>query len=526
VDEIDHTVGQRILIEGLNAHKAYLMINLVLGSNLMRIYNLPGAALLHDPDPEIEAFFRAYGVNEFYYLSDRNQSLGAWVTAGLRAYLLLLNCPDMDDFIQWKDGDFYPGRGVYDWLLRSSGMGTVDRYTLLFFSMLATSFNYDDYVSGLFGSGRFPVLVQAERQFIPESILFRNALAKGMEVCQRGGGPTSFSMFRFSGHEEMYCNTFRFSREQFDFIWQHHREESVRMGGDFITSRVNGEVRKNDIADAKLAFGVATDITRESLCERFGWDPKTPIVILMANTLTDGVFTNRWKLFRDNFTFIDRTVQAMPGISTVNWLIKSHPSDVKNQVKVTGRDVYEKWAGDCPHVQFYPNEWGGRPLFGIVDAVITSHGSPGVEYSCFGIPCVLGGESLYSGRGFTHEPQTRDEYFELLKNIHTLSPLNREQVERAKAFAYLYLILSRVEVEFLPEVSVHAGYDDERYLMDAAAQLTKIDPLRHKLGRMLRIQIEDGHRHLLNYDWVGLDALHDRPRPRSAGKEGGVALWE
>lgn len=497
--------GQRVLVEGLNSHKAYLMINLIVGSHLMREHGLAGAGLLHEPNAEIETMFRSYGISEFHYLSDRDLSLSGRLRAGVAASCMVAVSSGMDDLLQQNIHGVYIGKCAYDWYLRGMGAGTVDSCTVLFFAMLATAIGYAEYASKLFSCGRFPVVVQAERQFVPEGPLFQTALACGCMVYSRGGGPTSFTVFRFDSPAQAYCNTHRYGEALFEHVWRNHRETAVEVGGRFMADRFSGNVRRNDIPDASLAYAASTEMDRTTLCQRFGWDPAKPIVAVMSNMLNDGVFTNRWSLFRDNYTWLVETVRAIATIDTVNWFVKAHPSDQKNAVKITGRHVYEQWAGDCPHVGFYHNEWGNRSIPRIVDAVLTAHGSAGLEYSCFGIPCVLGGESLYSGLGFTHEPKTPEEYFETLRNIHTLGRLKPEQIERAKVFTYIYMTLSRVESRILPDVSVHADYDDDRYLRDASELLERFAPMDEKLAAMIRIQVSRQHQHLMNYDFVGLD---------------------
>lgn len=521
IDEIQgNDSRQRVLIEGLNSHKAYLMVNLIVGSHLMRVYGYAGAALLHEPDTEIETMFRSYGINEFHYLSDRDLSLSGRLRAGLAASRMVAASSGMDDLLQQNTNGVYIGKCVYDWYLRGMGAGTVESCSVLFLAKLATAIGYAEYASKLFSGGRFPVVVQAERQFVPEGPLFQTALARGSVVYCRGGGPTSFTVHRFDTPARAYCNTHRYGEALFEHVWRNHRETAVEAGGRFMEDRFSGNVRRNDIPDASLAYAANNELDRGTLCQRFGWDPAKPMVAVMSNMLNDGVFTNRWSLFRDNFTWLEETVRAIAAIDTVNWFVKAHPSDQKNAVKITGRHVYEKWAGNSPHVGFYPNEWGNRALPRIVDAVLTAHGSAGLEYSCLGIPCVLGGESLYSGLGFTHEPKTPEEYFETLRNIHTLGRLEPEQVERAKVFAYIYMTLSRVESRILPDVSVYADYDDDTYLRDAARLVQKFDPLDERLGALMPILVRQGYRHLLHYDRIGLDVPYARPTMPDVRGEG------
>jgi hypothetical protein len=498
--------GKRVLVEGLNPHKAYLMVNLVIGGYLMRMHHLAGAGLLHAPDPEVEAMFRAYGITEFYYLSDLERSLGARLRSGFRAFRVMAAHSRIDDLLEYKRNGVFIGKAVYDWYLRAHGVGTVDEYSLLFFSMLATSLLYDERIAGLFAGEGFPVIVQAERQFVPEGILFQNAIASGLDVYSRGGGPTSFTIRRFTHPEQIFMNTHRYGQTLFDYVWNNYRAQAEEAGTSFMADRFSGNIRKNDIADAIVAHSGHENMDRETLCEMFDWDPEKPIVIIMSNMLSDGVFTNRWSLFRDLLSWLDETVRAAVANDSVNWLVKAHPSDKNKNVKISGRESYENHASDHPHVRFYPNEWGNKSLLKIVSTVLTAHGSAGIEFSTFGIPCVLGGESLYSGLGFSHEPQTRAEYFTALANIQELKPLSQEQMARAKVFTYIYLLLSRVESSILPDVSKYADYDDDKYLQDAIDLLRRHDPLEEKLGEMMRIQVEGGYRHMLNYDWVGLEA--------------------
>lgn len=511
---------QKVLIEGLNPHKAYLMTNLVIGSYHMSEHGLGGVGLLHEPNDEIEAMFRAYGIHEFHYLSDRDLSLRGRLRAGFCAFRMIAANGGVDDLLEETMQGVYVGKCVYDWYLRGHGLATVESYTVLFFAMLATGIGYVEYLSRLFSGGRFPVVVQAERQYAPEGIVCQAAVANGSTVYCRGGGPTSFSIFRITGPADFYRANHRYGRAIFEHVWQNYREHAVQLGGEFMADRFSGNVRRNDIPDASIAYAVNAGETRESLCERFGWDPAKPIVVVMGNMLNDGVFVNGWRLFRDNYVWIEKTVQTIADVNSVNWLVKAHPSDVVNPVKMTSRDVYEKWAGHCPHVQFYLNEWGSRALPGIVDAVLTVYGTAGIEYSSFGIPCVLAGQSMYSGLGFTHEPQTQEAYFETLRNIHTLGRLTPEQMERAKVYTYIYMMLSRVECRILPDVRVYADYDDEKYLRDAVALLERYSPMDEKLVEMIRLQVSRKRRHLLNYDYVGLDAADTYPASAGLQAEG------
>ena len=494
-----------VLVEGFVNHPGYFLINLIAGKYLMDVYRLPGAGLLPKPDPKQELLFQSYGINIFYYMSDRNYNFFDKIRYGLWSINLLKKIIDIDLFLNLKINGINIGKAVYDHYLRMSGVGTVEHLTKELFSGMVNALSYYNFSRDLFRNNSFPVFVQSEKQFVPYSIVFQSALKAGGVVYARGGGPTSFTLRKYDNINQVYMNTFRFDRKLYDYVYKNYRGQAVKLGGDIIRKRFAGDSGPNDIPDAALAFKKdQAIIQREELCDRFGWDVKRPIVGILANNLTDGVFTNRWALFRDNLQWLRQTLKFVRKINEVNWFVKPHPSDIRNKVKTDTKGEYLKWAKYCKHVQFLPEDVGSSSLPEIVDVVLTARGSAGLEYSCFGIPCILGGESLYSGLGFTYEPQSLKEYFDLLMNIHKIPSLEIKKVNRAKIFAYIYLILSRVETDFIPVFSMFKDYDEEKLWNDSSMLIKENDYKNDRLRKMIKIQVHKNCQHLLNYDWIGL----------------------
>ena len=64
----------------------------------------------------------------------------------------------------------------------------------------------------------------------------------------------------------------------------------------------------------------------------------------------------------------------------------------------------------------------------------------GVEAPVFGVPVVTGGTSHYSGRGFTLDSASADEYRALLARLHEQPPLTDEQVLPAKKHAHALFV--------------------------------------------------------------------------------------
>jgi hypothetical protein len=88
-----------------------------------------------------------------------------------------------------------------------------------------------------------------------------------------------------------------------------------------------------------------------------------------------------------------------------------------------------------------------RSLFPLVDCVLTVNGTVGMEFPCFGIPAVVAGTGRYNGYGFTVEPQSREEYFETLRNIGKIERLSEDVRLLARKHFHALVIGKQISFE-------------------------------------------------------------------------------
>ena len=106
--------------------------------------------------------------------------------------------------------------------------------------------------------------------------------------------------------------------------------------------------------------------------------------------------------------------------SNTNWIIKDHPSDYgKNRSKnITTFKEFQKIIGEKSNIKFFPDKFKTNILKDVTDCLLTSQGSAGLEYPCFGIPSIICGDAYYQGLGFTLEPKNEKDYYEIINNIN------------------------------------------------------------------------------------------------------------
>jgi hypothetical protein len=110
-------------------------------------------------------------------------------------------------------------------------------------------------------------------------------------------------------------------------------------------------------------------------------------------------------------------------------VIKPHPS-----VSIYGEEgVVEKMVENLVsrNVSICPTDLNTRSLSDCADALVTVHGTAGLEFSCLGVPAVLAGSPFYSGFGFTIEPGSIAQYESTLLMLDKVTALRQDQVDRA-----------------------------------------------------------------------------------------------
>jgi len=126
-------------------------------------------------------------------------------------------------------------------------------------------------------------------------------------------------------------------------------------------------------------------------------------------------------------------------------------------------------------------------------------GSASYEYPSFGIRALQVCESCCSGRGFTIDPESKEKYFDLLYKVEKIDKLNKEQISKARIYAYIISELTRIKVNLLPPFNNDP--DNEKIFWPEMIKL--LDNYSEKedlLKKMMKIQEKNNDRHTLNYN--------------------------
>lgn len=189
-------------------------------------------------------------------------------------------------------------------------------------------------------------------------------------------------------------------------------------------------------------------LSKDQLIYDLRLDPRKKNAIIFSHILNDANFFYGKDLFEGGFReWLVKTVEVAVKNHHVNWLVKLHPANIYRRSKqgYTGEFgeilAIKEFFGYVPdNLKIIPADIDINPysFFNLADYGITVRGTIGAELPCFGIPVLVAGTGRYSGKGFTIDSNNKEDYLDLISNIHKIPRLNEEQKRKALKHAFLF----------------------------------------------------------------------------------------
>ena len=127
-------------------------------------------------------------------------------------------------------------------------------------------------------------------------------------------------------------------------------------------------------------------------------------------------------------------------------------------------------------------------------------GSASYEYPTFGIPVIQASESICSGRGFTIDPGSKKEYFDLLHKIEKINKLNKDQIDQAKIYSFIYSELTRINVNLIAPYESSETVNEKIFWPKMIKLVDNYNEEEDLLKKMMKMQEKNNDRHTINYN--------------------------
>ena len=485
----------KILVTDFVSTPGYVHTVGVIGKYLAKIIGSEIDGFIREGDFRGRKILESFGSNKIYNL--KQFSLLMTFSSFLNAARLFLKVNTIEDFTKIKLGKVNIGLIVYDHILRHTGNGTFDKFNFKYLYYLTIAINVNKICKDIF-KNKYKYAVICELQFIPNAIIFENALVNKCKVVCHEGGMDKFSLRVYRNYKERFQHKIKFSNDVFKKLLKHKKNNIYKNKGNKLIKKkmkFNQSIQ-NDADTKKLK------INRKIICKSYNLNPNKPLVGIFAHDFVDGNFLNSGMLFRDKYSWFIKTLIFAKKYNNVNWLIKDHPTDHTKKPKLLAKSAYNNLCKNNENIKFLSNEIKSKHLLTSIDLALTCTGSVGMESSCFGIKSVIASNTYYSGFGFINPLKNKNLYFKEIENIlkNRSFKISNQKIKKANIYAYLLYDLGMNKCPIIPNFDQHRKrFDEERFWKDSVKLIKKYDVKNDMFLKKLTHQIDKNHRHMLNY---------------------------
>lgn len=229
-----------------------------------------------------------------------------------------------------------------------------------------------------------------------------------------------------------------------DELWEARKDqpfttqEQMRVQ-DLYESRQNASLWKNFSRLWQDLPSQGGDRTREEL----GLDSR-PVVLLAANVIGDSLTLGRQIFSRNMTEWLNETVQYFAGRQDAQLVIRVHPGEKYTQGPSVADLVMDLFPNppEQIHVVQAEDKINTYDLIELADLGLVYTTTVGMEMAMSGIPVIATGHTHYRGKGFTFDPQSWEEYINMLESFINApageNTPSKAQVEEAWHYAYCF----------------------------------------------------------------------------------------
>lgn len=458
-------------------------------------------------DRSTQRILQSYHPDACFIYTTSLRYLLAWPWTFFLAWRVWTTLRTPRDILEFRIDGIKFGDIIYDNTL-VRGFATLRKVDSNVLSVLHNFFQHRLIINDIIRRYRLDSFVVAHTIGMFGGTFSRHLLKRGIEVINRVGS------------HEILVQKYRSSADVGFYPAKperHHFEHMMRLPDDVVLPMANAYLderhnqRVSHIA-VELAFNRNKRFfeAREDFCVTTGLDPNKKTAFVMLHAFNDHPHSHfaRPLAFQDYFDWFERTLQIAQSIDSVNWAFKEHPAASLYPVK--DADLHAIFAKvSRPNIAFLDADadFNALSIRFLADVIVTCLGTAGMEYACVGIPCLLAGESPYSGFGFTLEPETAEEYEACLRKLDRIGRLTPEQIKAAKIVMYFelpmvhsaaYLFCPRYDYRQIVQITppkVLADAADWMQGADDSALMRQVGILADFLNDSDRTQFIDFDRH-------------------------------
>ncbi|MBA2112900.1 hypothetical protein [Bremerella alba] len=217
----------------------------------------------------------------------------------------------------------------------------------------------------------------------------------------------------------------------------------------------------------------------DAIRQELGLRSDLPVVSLFTNVLWDAQLYYQYNAFDNMLDWLNRTITYFGERGDVQLVIRIHPAEANggrgslptNQPILA--EIEREFSQLPANVKIIPPEskMNSYTLAEMSSAALIYGARMGVEIAMLGVPLIVAGETFNRGKGYSHDVESAEEYFELLDRVTELPSRVPDSIGLATKYAYHYFFKLMMDFPLY-------GVSDEFQVSGARLAFKTLDELK------------------------------------------------
>lgn len=237
-----------------------------------------------------------------------------------------------------------------------------------------------------------------------------------------------------------------------DDIWS--REHNPKLNTEEETE-VEDHMAKRElptVVSGSYSMQTSPPLSAEETRSQLGLDPSKTTALLCTNLLWDSALLDKHVAFSSMMRWCVQTIEWFAARPRLQLVIRTHPVEAQVVQKKSVVDRIRHRFPTLPsNVRCVPHD-SSVNTYGVAkacDVVLVYASTIGMELAARGMPVIVAGKVHYARHGFTLDPDSVQQYFQLLEQ-QTSGPMSLDDRTKAIARSYYHAYFFHFELPFPP----------------------------------------------------------------------------
>lgn len=398
--------NQVILLDGLwDNPNHFFRLNIFLASIDVRRQSKRIAIIRENTSSAVIRTLQTLGVVEFFKIpNDVSENFTS------AAQEILLEVKSHEDFLKIKLPNELPAYVVYDYVLKKMRHPHPPIDDLCWRDAVAYALMVNSCLSNFFSAIKVDCVVLSHPWGLPYGYIAWSSINRSINTYHLTGYGGGIRIRFFKSRDDFSLPVEHLSYKEFEELPPYLKADLSKVGQLEFDKRLAG--LSSDI-NVRYAYKPKDRQKVDQIKDKLGVKGNVKVVLVCAHVWFDYPHTFGMSNFVDFHDWITFTVDIIKNLKDIIWLMKPHPTETW----YGGFQLASLLKGDYCNLILLPQDFDQATAISVADAVVTVHGTVGLEAAINNIPVICADKGYYSDWPFVRSAISREDYRHLLMDI-------------------------------------------------------------------------------------------------------------